>query len=74
MDHGKVKRWCKGRQEGQDDPLLGTKIAPFALDYESAGKRLGTRQNTYTPMGWTQLASHWCLKMRDGKKETRRRP
>ena len=23
---------------------------------------------------WTWLASHWCLKRRDGKKETRRRP
>ena len=49
MDHGNVKRWCKGRWEGWDDPLLGTKIAPLALDYESFGKRLGTRQNTYTP-------------------------
>ena len=29
--------------------------------------RIFTRQ-------WTWLASHWCLKRRDGKKETRRRP
>ena len=56
MDHGNVKRWCKGRWEGWDDPLLGTKIAPLALDYEFAGKRLGTRQNTYTPMDLTSLA------------------
>ena len=56
MDHGNVKRWCKGRQEGWDDPLLGTKIAPFALDCESAGKRPGTRQNTYTPMELACLA------------------
>ena len=56
MDHGNVKRWCKGRWEGWDDPLLGTKIAPLALDYESAGKRLGTRQNTYTAMDLASLA------------------
>lgn len=56
MDHGNFKRWCKGRWEGWDDPLFGTKIAPFALDYESAGKRLGTRQNTYTPMDLACLA------------------
>ena len=56
MDHGNVKRWCKGRWEGWYDPLLGTKIAPLALDYESAGKRLGTRQNTYTPMDLASLA------------------
>ena len=36
--------------------MLGTKIAPLALDYESAGKRLGTRQNTYTPMDLASLA------------------
>ena len=56
MDHGNVKRWCKGRWEGWDDPLLSTKTAPLAHDYESAGKRLGTRQNTYTPMDLASLA------------------
>ena len=36
--------------------MLGTKIAPLALDYESDGKRLGTRQNIYTPMDLACLA------------------
>ena len=66
MDHGNVKRWCKGRWEGWDDPLLGTKIAPLALDYESAGKRLGTRQNTYTPM---DLASIALVFEKEGREE-----
>ena len=43
MEHGSVQRWCKGERL-YHDPLHGTKIAPVALDCESARTRLGTRQ------------------------------
>ena len=43
MEHGSFRRWRKGERISHD-PLRGTKIAPVALDCESASTLLGTRQ------------------------------
>ena len=53
---GTLSVGARGAGKGGMIPWLGTKIAPLALDYESAGKRLGTRQNTYTPTDLACLA------------------
>lgn len=43
MEHGSDQRWREGVHLSHD-PLPRTKVAPTALDRESARTHLGTRQ------------------------------